>query len=450
MKTQYYFNIIALLASISFIGCNDFLDERSDLKLAIPETVEANQALIDNYNVINFDFATSGETSTDDFYLAEDDYNGLIYEEQKRLYMWKSDHVSPTIDAGNDWFYCYQGIYYANSVLYNLEKYNLNGNEANNVRGQALALRASRYLDGAQLWCLAYDKSTSEAKLGLPLRLDPDMNYVSERSTLEETYQQILKDLHEAVNYLPVNSLSVSRMSKPAALGLLSRTYLFMGDYSNSLKYGLEAISYKSSLMNYNNLEVNSNYPISNINAEIIFRSSMRYETHLLPAKINLELYNTYNDNDLRRKIFFRKSNTGEILFKGNYNEYGGLFNGISTNELLLNISECYARLGDANSGINYLNDLLKTRWITGKYITITANNSQIALQKILDERRKELLMRGLRWSDIKRLNRDGAGIVLTRNLMGETLTLPPNDLRYAIAIPEEVVKLTGMKQNER
>ena len=67
-----------------------------------------------------------------------------------------------------------------------------------------------------------------------------------------------------------------------------------------------------------------------------------------------------------------------------------------------------------------------------------------------LKERRKELLFRGLRWSDLKRYNRDGAGISLERTVNGTTYTLPPNDLRYAIAIPEDIIKMTGMPQNPR
>jgi hypothetical protein len=50
-------------------------------------------------------------------------------------------------------------------------------------------------------------------------------------------------------------------------------------------------------------------------------------------------------------------------------------------------------------------------------YIPITAGSSDEASQLILQERRKELLFRGLRWIDIKRLNKEGAGIVLKRKV---------------------------------
>ena len=51
---------------------------------------------------------------------------------------------------------------------------------------------------------------------------------------------------------------------------------------------------------------------------------------------------------------------------------------------------------------------------------------------------------------DIKRLNKDGAGITLKRVINGETFLLPPNDPRYAVAIPEDVIATTGMQQNPR
>lgn len=99
---------------------------------------------------------------------------------------------------------------------------------------------------------------------------------------------------------------------------------------------------------------------------------------------------------------------------------------------------------------MGYLNNLLAKRWKTGTFVPITASSQTDALNIISRERRKELLIRGVRWSDLKRYNRDGANITLTRTVNGQTYTLPPNDLRYAIAIPEDIITLTGMPQNPR
>lgn len=449
MKTKYFKIILASLVLL-LTGCRDFLDEKSDSKLTIPVTVEANQALLDNYNVINRDFATSGETSSDDFYITDQDYNSLMYEELKRLYTWQPDNVSKPVSAGNDWLYCYTGIYYANSVIYNLEENNLVGAEADNVRGQAYALRAARYLDGVQIWCPAFSKATASTDLGMPLRLDPDMNYPSVRSSVAETYRQIIDDLTKAIGLLPDKPAILTRMSKPAALGLLARTYLFMGDYDNALKLATEALEYNNTLMDFNTLVAANNYPIKNTNTEILFSSSMSWETHLMPAKINGELYKLYRDNDLRKKVFFRNTAAGEIVFKGNYNETGALFNSVATNELYLIVSESFARLGNTDEAMKYLNLLLKNRCLKGSYVEKTVSTQQDALNIIQEERRKELLLRGLRWADIKRYNRDGARLSMKRVVNNQVFTLSANDLRFAIAIPEEIVKISGMPQNKR
>src|SRR5699024_1246882 len=112
--------------------------------------------------------------------------------------------------------------------------------------------------------------------------------------------------------------------------------------------------------------------------------------------------------------------------------------------------AECYARQGNATQAMNDLYTLLVTRWKTGTYVPFTASGAKEALHIILGERRKELLFRGLRWMDIKRLNREGAHIVLKRIINGKVFTLPPNDNRYALPIPEDIISLTGMKQNPR
>ena len=90
---------------------------------------------------------------------------------------------------------------------------------------------------------MAYNTGTASTDLGLPLRLDPDMNIPSVRSSVKQTYDQILKDLHEAINLLPVKQVAATRPSKVTALGYLTRAYLFMGDYEKALAYSLQAVN---------------------------------------------------------------------------------------------------------------------------------------------------------------------------------------------------------------
>jgi hypothetical protein len=86
----------------------------------------------------------------------------------------------------------------------------------------------------------------------------------------------------------------------------------------------------------------------------------------------------------------------------------------------------------------------------TGFFVPFTANNTSEALNLVLQERRKETPFRGLRWIDLRRLNNEGANITLTRKVKGQVYTLPPNDPRYVLPIPPDVINLTGIVQNER
>lgn len=452
-RIKGYAAVLVVLAILSTVlgGCNRFLDEKSDSNLATPTTLEDNQALLDRLSDVLSNFASSGMASGDEFYLSEADYKALEYQEDKRLYTWQKDYVSTNQGVGNDWAYCYKAIYISNAVLHNLDTYAISG--AENVRGQALALRAVRYLDAAQIWCLAYNSNTASTDLGLPLRLDPDMNTPSVRSSVEQTYDQILKDLHEAVELLPVKQVAVTRASKVTALGYLARTYLFMGDYEKALTYCLQALNLQNTLIDFNTLNTTDSYPIKDMNPEILLRATMRISgpVRFAVAKVPVNLYQSYSDNDLRKSIYFRVNPNGKVIFKGNYTGGStGKMTGVIIDELYLIAAESYAHAGDITNSMKMLNDLLITRWKTGTFTDFTASSKEEALSLIKEERQKELLFRGLRWADLKRYNRDGAGVTLTRTVNGQTYMLPPSDLRYAIAIPEDIIKLTGMPQNPR
>jgi len=82
---------------------------------------------------------------------------------------------------------------------------------------------------------------------------------------------------------------------------------------------------------------------------------------------------------------------------------------------------------------------------------TYTATSANNALGQILAERRKELCFRGIRWSDLRRLNQDPTyAVTLQRLLNGTTYTLPANDLRYTLLIPLDEIQISGLQQNPR
>src|SRR5699024_6487150 len=168
--------------------------------------------------------------------------------------------------AGDEWYFCYRYIYICNAVLHGIEENNFIGEEADYIKGQALVFRAARYLDGVQIWAPAYDNTTADTDLGMVLRLDPDMNTPSMRSSVQETYDLILKDLTEAVPLLPTTIVSPTLPNKAAAYGLLARTHLILGNYEDALENAEKALKINNQLIDFNDLDQDADFPIPSVN----------------------------------------------------------------------------------------------------------------------------------------------------------------------------------------
>jgi tetratricopeptide (TPR) repeat protein len=444
--------LVLFLILMSNYSCKKYLDEKSDKKLVTPEKIEDLQAILDESFNMNLNRTPAqGEVASDNYFLLDAIYEGLS-DNARNYYVWK-DQVS--LVHPNDWSAGYIPVYVANLCLEQVTKINKtkdNESKINNVVGSALFFRSYNLLNLTWIYAKAYDKTTAKDEFGIVLRTETDFNSRSKRSNLEETYAMILTDAKEAVAYLPDNPVHVYRPSKAAAYGLISRAYLSMGNVDSAFKYADLSLKIKNQLIDYKNttdVSVNGTNPFKQFNSETIFYTEMVFEDCVSPiyAKIDTNLYSLYANNDLRRLAFFRTEGKYKS-FKGTYTgRRTTLFSGIATDEMFLNRAECYARLGDKDLAMKDLNTLLNKRY-DASFSNLTASNSDEALTIILSERRKELLMRGLRWMDIKRLNKSGLNLVLKRNLGGQIYTLQPIANRYALPIPMDIIAITGMPQN--
>ena len=425
-------------------SCEKYLDEPSNKSLSVITDMNDLQALLDNYGSLNYTGASSQEISADDYYITDADWASLTYDTNQRMYTWQKENLFRTGGNGNDWNNLYRIVYYANTVLEKIkdtERTAANRAAWDNIKGQALVFRAVSFLDAVQIWGPAYDQASGAGDKGIPLRLESDFNLPSVRASVKQSYEQIITDLKAAVPLLPASQVSVLRPSKAAAYGLLSRTYLWMREYEKAGLYADSCLQLSNKLMNYNSLKPSDTYPVKSLNAEIIFERAAAYGEVLAigRAKIIPALYLSYAAADLRKSIFFKTNAGGSIDFKGNYLGSTGIFTGLATDEMYLTRAESYARAGKTPEAMADLNTLLLNRWKTNEFKPLTAAGADAALKLILNERRKELLIRGLRWMDIKRLNREGANIALNRTVNGQNYTLAPNDPGFALPLPEDI-----------
>lgn len=440
--------LLLLISLIGLSGCKKILEEKSDQKLAIPSTLSDFQALMDNFTLLNGVDHTSLEVSADDYSLSDADFTAISSEAYRRMYRWEKDYLfNPSF---NEWQTAYRGIYHCGSVVEGLEGSDLSRSATfNNVMGQALVFRSKFLMQAMAVWGKSFLISSGN-DIGVPLRPSLNFNEPTVRASLKEGYEKVVTDLKHGASLLPARSLHLYRPSKAAAFGLLARAMLYTGNYREGALYADSCIKLADPLLDYNKLNSADRYPFALFNPEVIFDIYVAPGTPVASsrARIDPQLIGLYKTNDLRKGLFFTQTGSN-YFFKGTYHQPSHFF-GIATDEMYLILSECLIRTGQVQAGLAALDKLLVNRFRTGTYIPVVLNDAKAALDLVLQERRKELVMRGLRWMDLKRLNAEGAGIEISRTINGERVVLAPNDPRYALPIPEDIIELTGIPQNER
>jgi hypothetical protein len=451
-----YKTIVFLIAGISLVSCKkDWMEEKPNKTLDVPTSIKDFQAMLDHGSYMNDWRPSLGEISADNYYVSATMWQGYNTDTRSR-YIWSKEIYNDIISDNLNWNYPFRQVLQANVVLDGVDKTEDVGSSAwNNIKGSAHFFRADGFFNVAQIFTKPYNLTFPDAP-GIPLRLTADPNIRSVRAGLQETYQQILSDLHTATGYLPNVPLYKTRPSKPAAYALLSRVYLVMQDYSHAFLYADSCLKLYDSLLDYNALNATPTFPVPGFNKEVLFQAAMSNDLFANFPIVDTNLYKSYNVNDLRLKIFFKANTNGGMMFTGTYT--GGsassgrlnYFAGLATDEVYLTRAECYARAGKIPEAMSDLNALMIKRFKTGTFVPFTANNTTEALDLILKERRKETIFRGLRWIDLRRLNSDGANITLIRKIDNQTYTLEPNSPRYTMPIPTDIINLTGMDQNDR
>jgi hypothetical protein len=444
-------SVMISLAILAMASCNKFLDAKPDKSLAIPTTLADYQALIDN-RIMAANFPVAGDIASDDYYLTNSDWAALSTPDLRNTYIYDGT-------SANDLDYTiYQYVTNSNVIIEGTGKGGLNANssEVNAVAGSGYFFRGYCFLNLASVFTLPYRPGTTA--MGIPLKLRADITSPTSRSTLEETYQQIISDFRRAADLLPVQVSVKTRPSKPAAYGALARTYLIMRNFEMAGKYADSCLQLYSTLIDYNTVSTTSNTPFPLFNNEVIFHATSSGRggvVSLARARVDSLLYNSYSTNDLRKRVFFRPAPQAGQLFKGDYGATTSAshFGGVASDEMYLIRAECFARSNDVIRGVTDLNTLMQKRWAQGTFVPYSSSlTPKQLLDIILTERRKELLFRNQsRWNDLRRLNQEpDYQKTLVRQINSVRYTMAPDSKNYAYLFPVSVIQQTGIQQNDR
>ena len=449
---KYLYNKLSWLTLLIFAACliatsscKKYLDAKPNLLLAIPSSFKDLQALLNETYIMNQNGPQIPTAAADEYYTITTSFQSASQYDQS-IYIWNTKLNSTLNDV--DWQQAYIRIEVANTVLDYVDQFKTNQSitDYNKIKGSALFFRRWDFYNLSQVYSPPYNSANSALPYGICLRLSSSITDPSKRSTVQETYDRIILDLKTASSLLPVTSNFPTDPSRPAALGLLARVYLSMSDYKNAALYADSCLNFNSKLIDYNSIVPNQSNPFQQFNDEVIFHCGYSVRPIVRNGYIDTVLYSSYSNNDLRKQLYYT-SNARKYI--GTYTGDYETFNGIATDEMYLIKAECEARDENIPGGLSDLNTLIAKRFITGTFAPFTASSSSDLLQFVLMERRKELAFRGLRWTDLRRLNQDPVmAVTLTRNINGTTYSLAPNDKHYTFLIPQNVTNITNFQNN--
>lgn len=363
-------------------------------------------------------------------------------------YTWQKTIYNPS-QSDPDWNGLYLCIYYSNVIIDGvMSSEGGTAAEKKEIYAEAFVHRAFAYLQLVNVYGPQFNPASDNSEKAVPLLLKPELFSSLDRSTVGQVYDQIISDLQNALandiqDTPPFNVLP----SKRAVHALLARTYLYMGSYQLSLDNAQKALEMQSGLIDLKTFASGNSYPVLIQNPEIIFSKTLLLTYRGAP--LSNDLLNSFESNDLRYNYYtidganFSLRYTGRGFAIANYSPTTGINIGVSVPEMYLIAAECYARLGQTQKAVDNLNILRAKRYKANTAYQVSATTNTEALNLVLTERQKELIGRGFRWFDQRRLNLDpNFQKTYTRVFKGQTYTLAPNSDGYVFPINQNYIDL--------
>jgi hypothetical protein len=318
-------------------------------------------------------------------------------------------------------------------------------NEKNNIKGQALFYRAFGYFYLVQLWAERYKAEGNNTQLGIVMRGDRSLAPKA-RSTVEEVYTQINRDLDSSINYLSATTVkrpNKSHIDVHVARGLKARVLLAQSKWKEAAEMAKLVVDESGAKLQNDTYTTTANRFSDQTNTEWLWgKKANQEQTKTLrsfheymsnknasyngntPRAIYNLLYDRISDTDVRKKIWFPRAadkkstprpvySTGGSALVANYMANKFLLSNPSDKcgdvpfmrlpEMMLIMAEGYARAGGHdNDAQEALLKLAQHR--DPQYVKSTKTGADL-IDEVMFQRRVELWGEGFRFTDLKRLN---------------------------------------------
>lgn len=426
---------ILILATVALaaVSCKGFLEEE-------PKLSQSNELTLSTFEGLNN--ATAGAY----YYLNSNAWMGCQYVLNNELMAGNATNPKSLPGSGryrtiepwsftesstwSTWTYAYLTINAANNVINNVDK--LYGadipQEAANLKAEGLFLRALCHFQLVNIYSQPYLKGeNANDPLGVPVMLVSQIG-LPKRDSVGVVYRQVVKDLIEAEGLMDPSYVRddvtdpLATVTQPAIQALLSRVYLYMGEWQKCAEYATKVInSGKFALYDKEDYKAMWAQNTASTKGEIIFEmfSSKKNDSWddsgwtMLPYITSPsgsadvcatdDLYALYADGDVRKEMFVDNENDHFIT------KYAGKTGSVDPKEAnvpVLRLAEMYLNRAEAI----YNGAVIPGETAQKDLDALTSKRGAASVspgsETIFNERRKELAFEGHIFFDYKRLGK--------------------------------------------
>lgn len=491
-------NIISSLAAIMlmFTACDNYLDLVPKGESVLNETSDYLGLLEDIYGYpLSNEWYLCGEHAP----AYVDNIKNYADPLMSACFFWdeafnRAPYMTAT-GSGDLYTMCYNKIAKYNIIIQNIDDSKGNGTEKAEGKAQAKILRAYNYFYLINTYAKPYDPSTAGQERGIILRDEFILESEGVQKTVADAYALIQQDIEDALPGLPHQALNAFRPDKSFGYALKAKVHLFKRETDQALEAALACIKEAEGAGNHKLWDMNAEYQSGleqfkttmgmTTMPDMMFEyggmmytsfrqmGSMMYFSHPYEDAENLFYQNGINymspqaalvrkpvldlfdkKTDLRYTFCIGTSGTQPVTAESGSEMFNNMFfrwncAGIKLSEVYLTVAECYARKGDKDNAVKYVNDLRKNRHIRKYYTDLAAADATEAMKIVREERKRELLFTSNGFFDMRRFCTE-FNETLTREFEDQTYTLAPASHLLTFPFPVIAIQNSHLIQNSK
>lgn len=465
---------------ISMVSCSSFTDVEPKGANLLSTTSELELLL----NSEEYEFTTTDMTNVaGDLIYCTENVSNLLSSPNKTLnsilISWdEAGHDSDMASlTASDYTYstCYAVIgKIANPILSRVDAASGSEADKNQLRCEALTLRAYYHYLAVQKFAKAYDPDTAEETPAIAyMTEESDILSPAEQLSLKEVYEHILADVNEAIELdgLPVEAANRMRMCKACPYAVKALALIAMHDEEGAEAAAKQALAISSDIDDYNSLLTTTKGYILGLDHVVVNRPLLQCKEDYFTTRYLL--FFTVLTAECQAR--FEAGHISNEALSTDFTMYDNLMGlgasylgisqplaydlssswnnvGLKSTLMYLIVAEAEIEKGNISEAMDYLDKIRVNRIFSDQYTplkgTVTDRATAIAKLKQTSHGENAYTMYNFiqrkRWNTMADYKE-----TLTRTLNGTTYTLTPESSLWVFPFPSDVMSSNpNFKQN--